>query len=1047
MNPEFTYHAGESRTGFAYVAVLVLLVIVFTLGMGFIVRVGAETNATMARSDAVQVHYLAESAANHAVWRLLNVPTFPDDETKYYMHSFAGGRYGYKVRRHSNTTFATVATVAALDQTVVRQSYVVYVLPPPTNAIKGAKLYWTDTGTNWIQRADTDGENLENLVTSGLVDPRGVAVDAISGKMYWADAGSDKIQRADLDGANVEDLVTSGLVNPVGIALDVQGGKMYWSDDGTDKIQRANFDGSNVEDLVTGLSEPGYVALAIVGTITPHVNIRVAQGSDDAEEAGNGNMSLNSTTLDLGSIGNQQWVATRFQDIAIPRGTLITRAYVEFRANANDSSTADVTIRGEDVDDAATFASSRDNLSTRSKTSAAVSWNGIPAWTTLSTNQTPDLTSIVQEIIDRSGWSSGNDLAILFESTSSNGDRDSYSYEGASSNAPLLHIEYNPADGQKIYWTDRSAGKIQRANLDGSNVEDILTGLSAPTGIDVDVETDKLYWTSDGTGRVRRANLDGSNLQDIAVSNVDSPRDITLSVAEGRTYWTDPPRESIRGSDLDGANARQAVASLDDPRGIAIEDSGILLPRMYWSDEGDDIIRRSEIDGSNIEEILTSGLNNPQAIDVDPAEGKIYWTEQGSHRIRRANLDGSEAEDLINSGLNGPEGLMLDLTAGKIYWNEQPGRTLRRSNLDGTNMETLRTDLNGWVVQLTLDLDNGKVYWTENGNRIRRCNLDGSNAELIINANYAYGIDLDRVGGKIYWAEANLSEIRRADLDGSNVTTVVSAGLDTPRAIFVDSTNSKLYWTDLGNDVIQRSGLDGANIETLVTGLNATRGLTLDAVSLLPSTTTASVLFEDYTESNASGNVNSLTISTPAGTSAGDLLIATVVTDGTDTLSPPAAEGWTTIDATGDPEVSLGVWWKLADASESASHTFTWTANQEAYGWIMRFTGHDPVTPIHASATNNGTSNSPTSPSVTTTIDDTMIVRIGGFDDDDVTLDNAAINGHTTVTMDRSGTGNGTASGGAGFVTQPTSGASGTADFGLNSSEEFRTVTIAIAPN
>ncbi|MCE2438122.1 MAG: hypothetical protein J4F39_01710, partial [Candidatus Latescibacteria bacterium] len=38
-------------------------------------------------------------------------------------------------------------------------------------------------------------------------------------KMYWADGGTDKIQRADLDGSNVEDLVTTGLDNPSGIAL------------------------------------------------------------------------------------------------------------------------------------------------------------------------------------------------------------------------------------------------------------------------------------------------------------------------------------------------------------------------------------------------------------------------------------------------------------------------------------------------------------------------------------------------------------------------------------------------------------------------------------------------------------------------------------------------------------------------------------------------------------------------------------------------------------------------------------------------------------
>ena len=67
-------------------------------------------------------------------------------------------------------------------------------------------------------------------------------------KMYWTDSGTDKIRRANLDGSNVEDLITTGLGHPEDIALDMSGGKMYWTDSGTDKIQRANLDGSNVEN-------------------------------------------------------------------------------------------------------------------------------------------------------------------------------------------------------------------------------------------------------------------------------------------------------------------------------------------------------------------------------------------------------------------------------------------------------------------------------------------------------------------------------------------------------------------------------------------------------------------------------------------------------------------------------------------------------------------------------------------------------------------------------------------------------------------------------
>ena len=133
-------------------------------------------------------------------------------------------------------------------------------------------IFWTDSGTDKIQRANLDMANLEvsnveDLVT-GLDRPLGIALDVAGGKLYWTNWDTGKIQRANLDGSNIEDLVT-GLVSPDGIALDVAGGKMYWTDFGTDKIQRANLDGSDVEDLVTGLEAPIGIAIAMSSLVNP----------------------------------------------------------------------------------------------------------------------------------------------------------------------------------------------------------------------------------------------------------------------------------------------------------------------------------------------------------------------------------------------------------------------------------------------------------------------------------------------------------------------------------------------------------------------------------------------------------------------------------------------------------------------------------------------------------------------------------------------------------------------------------------------------------
>jgi Tfp pilus assembly protein PilX len=123
----FTRHLSQS--GIAYMAILVLLAILATMGLAFIYKVGIMSSVTLNRRTGMQAQYLAESAANHALWRLLNDPEFTPASDTYYMHSLGDGRYGYKVRKPTETTFATVATVGAIKDMVSNQSYVQYLKP------------------------------------------------------------------------------------------------------------------------------------------------------------------------------------------------------------------------------------------------------------------------------------------------------------------------------------------------------------------------------------------------------------------------------------------------------------------------------------------------------------------------------------------------------------------------------------------------------------------------------------------------------------------------------------------------------------------------------------------------------------------------------------------------------------------------------------------------------------------------------------------------------------------------------------------------------
>jgi hypothetical protein len=69
----------------------------------------------------------------------------------------------------------------------------------------------------------------------------------------------------------------------------------------------------------------------------------------------------------------------------------------------------------------------------------------------------------------------------------------------------------------------------------------------------------------------------------------------------------------------------------------------------------------------------------------------------------------------------------------------------------------------------------------------------------------------------------------------------------------------------------------------------------------------------------------------------------------------------------------------------------------------MNFSGHDPSNPINASQLSGQTPNiTPTSPSVTTTVDSCLILRLGAFHNDNITAGSPGLSGHSPITMDKS---------------------------------------------
>ena len=248
-----------------------------------------------------------------------------------------------------------------------------------------------------------------------------------------------------------------------------------------------------------------------------------------------------------------------------------------------------------------------------------------------------------------------------------------------------------------MYWVDISANKIQRAELDGSNVQDILTGSGRPVDIAVDIASGKIYWTdrdradhTDPAGRsiIQRANLDGTNVEILVIDNVPAKENIALDIPGGKMYWTDWDG-MLRRANLDGTNVEDLVTGLGGPRGVDLD---ISKGKVYWASSMNTTSRkiyRANLDGSNVQDLLTA--DNAHGIALDAAGSKIYWANLHG-KIQRANLDGSNLEDIV-VGLNQPFGIALDSLSGKVYWADNLAGKIQRANLDGTNVEDLVTGL------------------------------------------------------------------------------------------------------------------------------------------------------------------------------------------------------------------------------------------------------------------------------------------------------------------------------------------------------------------
>lgn len=186
---------------------------------------------------------------------------------------------------------------------------------------------------------------------------------------------------------------------------------------------------------------------------------------------------------------------------------------------------------------------------------------------------------------------------------------------------------------------------------------------------------------------------------------------------------------------------------------------------------------------------IVSGQVLPDGLDVSTETGRIYWTNMGiptanDGLVQSCKLDGSDIQTIIPKGsVHTPKQLVLDPTGSKLYFCDREGLRVMRCNLDGSEHEVLiqtgdwhdeasMQDQTKWCVGIAVSPKENKFYWTQKGTS---------------------------KGGKGRIFRASLDMPAGEDASTRSDIEVVLENLPEPIDLEIDAEGGELYWTDRGD--------------------------------------------------------------------------------------------------------------------------------------------------------------------------------------------------------------------------------------------------------
>lgn len=246
---------------------------------------------------------------------------------------------------------------------------------------------------------------------------------------------------------------------------------------------------------------------------------------------------------------------------------------------------------------------------------------------------------------------------------------------------------------KELFFIEYSARSINKISLSSGDPAEPVISVSGKGGVGLAYDSvhAKIYFTdfeTTGQGKIWRMDMDGNNMEQL-VSDITDPYSIALNLDDGKMYWADDDG-NISRADLDGGNLERSFIRIEggQMRGIAYDSKRKVI---YFYEVDKEKLYAASANGTGVVPIIEGAYG--YAIFVDEVNGKLYYEDRRKTGIMLANLDGSDAVKIADAPSTRIHGMGIDYVENKFYWADRDKGQIRRSNLDGTGVENFLSNL------------------------------------------------------------------------------------------------------------------------------------------------------------------------------------------------------------------------------------------------------------------------------------------------------------------------------------------------------------------